>query len=68
MYNLVYYKFDSGGPLWYRSTKEQRLFHIGLVSYGDGCGSPKAAVNTRTTEYLKWIENYTGILCRRSIA
>lgn len=61
-------QYDSGGPIWYRAPNDYRLFHVGLVSYGEGCGGPTPGVNTRTTSFLDFIEQTTGgPLCRRSI-
>lgn len=57
---------DSGGPIWYRGT-DQRLFNIGVISYGEGCGGSTPGVNTRTTSFMPWIETVTGPLCRRAI-
>lgn len=60
-------QFDSGGPLFFRGPTDPRLFLIGLVSLGEGCATNKAAVNSRLTSFLPWIESVTGSLCRRSL-
>lgn len=57
---------DSGGPVWYRDNS-QRLFNVGVVSFGEGCGGLAPGVNTRTTSFMSWIETLTGPLCRRPI-
>lgn len=50
---------DSGGPLWLKH--EDKEYHIGVVSFGDGCALPdKYGVYTRTQGYLEWIANKTG--------
>lgn len=50
---------DSGGPLMTRINK--RVYHVGVVSYGFGCGRPDFyGVYTRTTKYLNWIEQNTN--------
>ena len=51
---------DSGGPGLYQDGNK-RAYHIGVVSWGLGCGQPNApGVYARTTEYLNWIEQTTG--------
>ncbi|CAD7089370.1 unnamed protein product [Hermetia illucens] len=57
-------QYDSGGPLIRRF---QRLFIVGIISYGQGCGATAPAVNTRVTSYLDWIQNNVGeTLCRKN--
>lgn len=56
-------QFDSGGPLFYQSN-DGRMFSLGIVSLGEGCGMAKPAVNTRMTSYTDWIESVTGPLCQ----
>lgn len=51
---------DSGGPIWYRGGGDQRLFILGVVSYGEGCGGSTPGVNTRVTLFLPWIEMVLG--------
>lgn len=50
---------DSGGPLFYTEPESERLYLVGIVSYGDGCATKTPAVNTRVTEYLDWIASQT---------
>ncbi|RWS23416.1 transmembrane protease serine 9-like protein [Leptotrombidium deliense] len=45
---------DSGGPLFWKSGG--RNYHIGVVSYGAGCGN-EYGVYTRVTGYYDWIVN-----------
>jgi Trypsin len=51
---------DSGGPLFISSstaTSNDIKLQIGIVSFGDGCGTPGiAAVYTRISAYEKWIQ------------
>ncbi|XP_046806267.1 uncharacterized protein LOC124419749 [Lucilia cuprina] len=51
---------DSGGPLQlnlehrkHRNT--YRYYLVGIISYGDFCGSKKPGVYTRVSSYCKWI-------------
>lgn len=46
---------DSGGPLLYNDPNHNRMFLVGLVSYGEGCGGDDPSINTRVTQYLNWI-------------
>ncbi|XP_053684512.1 venom serine protease-like [Sabethes cyaneus] len=48
-------QFDSGGPLYLRGV--QRMYAIGIVSYGGVCAGATPSVNTRITAYLDWIQN-----------
>ena len=51
---------DSGGPGVFFNT-DNRAYHIGIVSFGNGCGRPNApGVYCRTTKYLDWITENTG--------
>ncbi|XP_037033544.1 venom serine protease-like [Bradysia coprophila] len=61
---------DSGGPLFYRGPTDPRLFLVGLVSLGEGCGGSNPSLNSRLTSFLTWIESITGtgVLCRRALA
>ncbi|XP_063695471.1 venom serine protease-like [Culicoides brevitarsis] len=45
-------QYDSGGNLYYRYNK---LYTIGIVSYGGTCASNVPAVNTKILAYLTWI-------------
>ncbi|KAG4065023.1 hypothetical protein HA402_004146 [Bradysia odoriphaga] len=45
-------QYDVGGPLYSRGN---RLYVVGIVSYGTGCGMSTPTVNTRVTSYLDWI-------------
>ncbi|XP_025836328.1 venom serine protease 34-like [Agrilus planipennis] len=54
---------DSGGPiLWYDDTmlSSQRLFLLGVISFGSACANEIPAVNTRITSYLAWIVSETS--------
>lgn len=44
---------DSGGPLFY--VENNRLFLVGIVSYGVACGTTTPSTNTRVSSYLDWI-------------
>lgn len=50
-------QYDSGGPLYLRG--EQRMYTIGIVSYGGACAASTPSVNTRITAYLTWIQSKT---------
>jgi len=50
---------DSGGPLWVTSGGNE--YHIGIVSWGEGCALPKKyGVYTRTFSYRAWVLNRIG--------
>lgn len=50
---------DSGGPLW--AHVFGRDYHLGIVSFGDGCALPdKYGVYTRTASYQQWVVQNTG--------
>lgn len=53
---------DSGGPLVYKDKSFNYL--IGITSFGIafGCEKGYPGVFTRTTEYLNWIEDTTGVV------
>jgi len=49
---------DSGGPLMFRETigGKEKMFVVGVVSYGDGCASAgKPGIYVRTSNYVSWI-------------
>lgn len=48
---------DSGGP--YAASHNGKFYSIGTVSWGRGCRG--ATAFTRTTAYLDWIEQKTGV-------
>jgi PKD repeat protein len=48
---------DSGGP--FAASTGGKFYSIGTVSWGNGCVG--ATVFTRTSSYLSWIEQKTGI-------
>ncbi|XP_055611682.1 serine protease 1-like [Uranotaenia lowii] len=58
---------DEGGPVTIQEAG--RTFLIGIHSFHfdgiRGCDRGRAAVNTRITHYLDWIEEHTGIVAPR---
>lgn len=60
-------KGDSGGPLLHRWNRTDWL--VGVTSYGNCLGIP-AAVFTRVTSYLDWIQEHTAdsLYCKRPAA
>uniref|UniRef100_A0A182PP22 Peptidase S1 domain-containing protein n=1 Tax=Anopheles epiroticus TaxID=199890 RepID=A0A182PP22_9DIPT len=50
-------QYDSGGPLYLRGS--QRMYSIGIISYGSACAASTASVATRVTSYLSWIRQNT---------
>lgn len=51
---------DSGGPLQLNleHRKERNVYRyylVGIISYGEFCGSKKPGVYTRISSYCKWI-------------
>ncbi|WP_206099674.1 trypsin-like serine protease [Rheinheimera riviphila] len=48
---------DSGGP--YATSSGGKFYSIGTVSWGNACSG--ATVFTRTSSYLSWIEQKTGV-------
>ncbi|KFB50060.1 AGAP011908-PA-like protein [Anopheles sinensis] len=51
-------QYDSGGPLYLRGS--QRLYTVGIISYGSACGAGSPSVGTRVTSYLNWIRQKTS--------
>ncbi|XP_052563196.1 venom serine protease-like [Culex pipiens pallens] len=51
---------DSGGPIFYTEPESERLYLVGIVSYGYGCATHKPAVYTRVSAYLDWIKTQTS--------
>nr|AAT09848.1 trypsin-like serine proteinase [Anthonomus grandis] len=51
---------DSGGPLFWQNPTTKKLFIVGIISKGLGCGSAVPSENTRVTSYLEWIQRRTG--------
>ncbi|XP_065369242.1 venom serine protease 34 [Calliphora vicina] len=49
-------QYDSGGALYARG---ERLYALGIVSYGFACATNQPSVNTRISSHLKWIRNKT---------
>lgn len=49
-------QYDSGGALFERG---ERLYAVGIVSYGFACATHQPSVNTRVASHLKWIKNKT---------
>lgn len=59
---------DSGGPLMWRQMPANKVFVVGVVSYGMICGYLQyPAVFTRTSDYEEWILRNTasGHYCGR---
>ena len=48
--------YDSGGPLL---LNENRIYQIGIISYGIACATEFPSVNTHVIAYLDWIMNKT---------
>lgn len=48
---------DSGGSVYY--TDSGRVYSIGVVSGGSGCGGSQAGLNTRVSSQLDWIKANT---------
>uniref|UniRef100_A0A182WDZ3 Peptidase S1 domain-containing protein n=1 Tax=Anopheles minimus TaxID=112268 RepID=A0A182WDZ3_9DIPT len=50
-------QYDSGGPLYLRGS--QRMYTIGIISYGSACAASTPSVASRVTSYLNWIRQKT---------
>ncbi|CAG9765917.1 unnamed protein product [Ceutorhynchus assimilis] len=51
---------DSGGPLLWQNPVSKRLFLLGIISHGVGCGSAAPGINTRMTSFLEWVQRRTN--------
>lgn len=51
---------DSGGPVLWKNPYTKKWVLVGLISYGQGCGTYEVSVNVRVPAYLEWIEQKTG--------
>lgn len=49
-------QYDSGGALYIRA---ERLYAVGIVSYGYACATQQPSVNTKISSFVKWIKNKT---------
>lgn len=55
---------DSGGPLNWVDPYTGRVVVIGITSWGMGCAKENTpGVYTKVTNYLSWIQQYTGNVC-----
>jgi len=55
---------DSGGPLNWVDRSTGRAYLVGITSWGIGCANEDTpGVYTKVTNYLSWIQQYTGQLC-----
>uniref|UniRef100_A0A2M3ZZ75 Putative cub domain serine protease n=1 Tax=Anopheles triannulatus TaxID=58253 RepID=A0A2M3ZZ75_9DIPT len=50
-------QYDSGGPLYLRGV--QRMYAIGIISYGSACAGSTPSVSSRVTSQLIWIRSKT---------
>ncbi|KAL2713388.1 venom serine protease-like [Vespula squamosa] len=48
-------QFDSGGPILWQNPRSNRVFDLGIISYGSTCADNNPGVNTRVTKYLDFI-------------
>lgn len=54
---------DSGGPLVALDINTAKLYQIGIVSWGYGCGDPEfPGVYTRISQYLDWIQSVCPLI------
>uniref|UniRef100_A0A182J6S1 Peptidase S1 domain-containing protein n=1 Tax=Anopheles atroparvus TaxID=41427 RepID=A0A182J6S1_ANOAO len=51
-------QYDSGGPLYSRGS--QRMYTVGIISYGSACAAATPSVSTRVTSHLSWIRQRTS--------
>lgn len=56
--NRIVINSDSGGPLYLYDNN--KLYVVGIISYGYACATTEPAVNTKVTAYLDWIVNSTS--------
>lgn len=53
-------QYDSGGPLLFENSSNDRMYLVGIVSRGKSCASKYPSVNVRVTKYLNWIVRSTA--------
>lgn len=51
-------QMDSGSNVIYNyaAGSYSKLYSVGIISGGNGCGGPSPSLNVRVTSYLDWIE------------
>lgn len=56
-------QYDSGGGDFFR---QNRMYLVGITSYGFGCAMNLPSVSTRVSSYLQWIQTRTNAnFCRK---
>lgn len=50
---------DSGGPILWKDSRNNGLFLVGIISYGEVCNSAKPSYNTRVSSFISWIKQNT---------
>jgi secreted trypsin-like serine protease len=49
---------DSGGPMFMKN-EEQKIEHVGIVSWGIGCARPDyPGVYTQTSHFVDWVNEH----------
>ncbi|XP_046828197.1 venom serine protease-like [Vespa crabro] len=52
-------QFDSGGPILWQNPRTNRVFDLGVISYGSTCADNSPGVNTKISDYLDFIRKST---------
>ncbi|XP_055837756.1 venom serine protease-like [Episyrphus balteatus] len=60
-------QLDSGGPVFFKAP--DRMFQVGIIIGGNGCGGSYPGMNTRIASHMNWIRsNVVGPLCVKSLS
>lgn len=58
IFNVLYFKGDSGGPLQLFNPEDKKYYIVGITSFGKACGLTNVpSVYIRVSYFLPWLES-----------